>query len=455
MGPFIKSENKTLKMMLNVLIALFPILVFIWYNHGYVIYMDGKTDIVGLFYPLIFVLIGAITTFLVEFLYYRLIKRNNNFLHTYAFLPGLFLALILPIKTPIYVLVIGSVVASLSKIVFGGFGKNIFNPALIGYIFIAASFSFVFTTANYSIDTISQATPLTNASMVSGIGTYDEIVKPYGSLLNFFMGTIPGSLAETSALLCIVAFIYLTVTKTIKWRITVFYIATVFFITFGISRMLGQGLYYPLFHILSGGLMFGAVFMATDPVTSAATPMGQIFQGVFLGILTIILRLTGVEAVATSILIMNMFVFILDEIGSKARFNMMKTIPLILILCFITAISIVTLASKKRVVENKDPNFNIVEKEVSDDKTLYTVTQKGYGGDIKALVTIKNDKIVSVEIISHNETKDKYKLITDSNYINKLVNKQDELKDVDAVSGATVTSTALKKLLINVMEDYQ
>ena len=235
----------------------------------------------------------------------------------------------LPLNVPIYVLIIGSIVASLSKIIFGGFGKNIFNPALIGYIFVTFVYLNSFTTANYfnsyELDTISKATPLTNASMVTGVGTYDELIKPYGDLSNFLIGTIPGALAETSALLCIVAYIFLSLTKTIKWRIPLVYVSTVFLLTFGIGRVLDAGIYYPLFHILSGGLMFGAVFMATDPVTSAVTPIGQILSGLVLGILTVFLRFTGVEGVATSILVVNMLVFIFDKIGAKSRFNFFKS----------------------------------------------------------------------------------------------------------------------------------
>ncbi len=454
MGPFIKSSNKTSRMMFNLLIALTPIILFTVYKHGYIPYTHGQVDVFGIFYPLLFVLIGSLTTFIIELLYYLIIKRTDEFKTSYGFFPGLFLALILPIKTPIYVLLVGCLVASLSKIVFGGFGRNILNPALIGYIFVVATFSFVFSTSYYEVDTVSKATPLTNASMVSGIGTYDELVKPYGDLLDFFIGTTPGSLAETSTLLCLLAFIYLTCTKTIKWRISLSYISTVFLITFGISRLLGVGLYYPLFHILSGGLVFGAVFMATDPVTSAATTTGQIFQGILLGILTCILRFTTTEGVATSILIMNMFVFILDKMGSRVRFNSYACLPWVVLVCFMIIVSMFVLASKKRVVAEKDPNFNIVNKEVTDNKTIYTATQKGYGGNIKADVVIENGKIVSVEIISHNETKDRYQSVTDANYINKLIEGQDNLKNVDTVSGATVTSTSLRKLLINVMEDF-
>lgn len=458
MGPFLKSKNKTDKIMTNLLISLIPIIIFSVYKNGYIPYSHGKTNLFGLIYPLIFIVIGALTSFIVELLYYKFIKKNNEIKNSYSIFPGLFLSLILPLKTPIYILILGSIIASLSKIIFGGFGKNIFNPALIGYIFIVASYSFVFTTNyyfnDYELDAISSSTPLTNASMISDIGSYDKLVKPYGTLWNFFIGIIPGSLAETSALLCLISFAFLAFTKTIKWRIPLTYITTVFVITFGIGRLLGQGIYYPLFHILSGGLMFGAIFMATDPVTSTVTPTGQVFQGIFLGILTVFLRFIGVEGVATSILIMNMFVFMLDKIGIKSRFNFIKCLPWFIFVCVIIIISMIGLASTKRTIDNKDPNFNIISKDKMVDKTIYVATQKGYGGNIKAEIVIENDKIVSVEIISNNETKDRYKLVEGSDYISTLINNQNDLDNVDTVSGATVTSNAIKKLLINVMEDY-
>ena len=330
MGPFIRSKYKTNKIMLNTLIALFPLIIFSIYKNCYIPYSHGNITFIEMFNPIIFIIIGTLTSFVIEVIYALILKKKNYIKNSYAFFPGLFLSLILPINTPIYVLVIGCVIASVSKIVFGGFGKNIFNPALVGYLVIILFFSSVLTTNNYlnkyELDTINSPTPLTNASMVTGLGSYEELVKPYGNLSDFFIGTIPGSFIETSALLCLVAFIFLSLTKTIKWRIPLFYILTVFVITLGISRLLGEGIYYPFFHILSGGLMFGAIFMATDPVTSCVTPIGQILQGILLGLITVIFRFIGVEGVAFSILIVNLFVILLDKIGVQSRFNFTKSI---------------------------------------------------------------------------------------------------------------------------------
>lgn len=459
MGPFLRSKNSTNKIMLHLLVALLPIIIFTVYKNGYIPYSHGLISFIEIFNPLLTIFIGALTSFVVESIYALILKKKNYIKNSYAFFPGLFLALILPLHTPIYIVVIGSVVASISKIIFGGFGKNMFNPALVGYLFIILVFSSILTTDNYfnqyELDTISSPTPLTNASMVSGIGSYDELVEPYGDLSNFLIGTIPGSLAETSALLCIVAYIYLSFTKTIKWRIPLVYVATVFIITFGIGRLLGEGIYYPLFHILSGGLMFGAVFMATDPITSCVTPIGQILQGILLGIITVVFRFTGVEGVAYSILIVNALVFLLDKIGMVSRFNLLKSIIWFVIVWIIVIALTVILAASRRVEGNKDPNFDITSKEESGNQTIYNVSQEGYGGKIRAKVIIENDRIVSLEIISHHETANRYQLVLDSDYINQLINNQDNLDGLDTVSSATVTSNALKKLVINVLEDYK
>lgn len=459
MGPFLRSKNSTNKIMLHLLVALLPIIIFTVYKNGYIPYSHGLISFIEIFNPLLTIFIGALTSFVVESIYALILKKKNYIKNSYAFFPGLFLALILPLHTPIYIVVIGSVVASISKIIFGGFGKNMFNPALVGYLFIILVFSSILTTDNYfnqyELDTISSPTPLTNASMVSGIGSYDELVEPYGDLSNFLIGTIPGSLAETSALLCIVAYIYLSFTKTIKWRIPLVYVATVFIITFGIGRLLGEGVYYPLFHILSGGLMFGAVFMATDPITSCVTPIGQVLQGILLGIITVVFRFTGVEGVAYSILIVNALVFLLDKIGMVSRFNLLKSIIWFVIVWIIVIALTVILAASRRVEGNKDPNFDITSKEEVGNQTIYNVSQEGYGGKIRAKVIIENDRIVSLEITSHHETANRYQLVLDSDYINQLINNQDNLDGLDTVSSATVTSNALKKLVINVLEDYK
>lgn len=458
MGPFIKSENKTTKIMKHLLIALTPILIFTFIKNGIIPYAKGYTNIVGLFLPLIFILISTLSTFTFETIYTMIFEKQNikNCIkNSYSIFPGLFLGLILPINTPITLLILASLVSSIiAKMLFGGFGNNIFNPALVGRLFVISAYAIVIGKSggylnSYELDTISSSTPLTNASMINGIGTYETLVKPYGSLMNFLIGTIPGALGETSALLCILGFIYLTYFKAIKWKIPVTYILTVFAITYVIGGMNDLGIWYPLFQILSGGLMFGAIFMATDPVTSPVTPIGQVLYGMFLGILTVIFRfLTPLpEGVLTSILTMNMFVVILDKIGALARFDFKITlIPFIIAWILILGLSIGISINYNN--EQKDENFNIISKETTRTTTTYVVTQKGYSGNIKAKIVIDNDKVTQFEVLEQSDSF--YQKIEEENYLNKLK----ENSNIDTISGATVTSTAIKTMLKNVLYDY-
>lgn len=466
-GPFVKHANSTKKMMIHLLIALTPIIIFSFYKNGIIPYNHGYVSFIEMFYPLLFVLIPTLTSLIIEILYATIfLKKKKEDLKEYisesfSIFPGLFLGLILPINTPISILIFGAFMATfVGKLLFGGFGNNVFNPALIGRLFVISSYATVIGSNGgylnpYELDTITSATPLSNVAIVSGIGTYETLVAPYGSLWNFFLGTIPGAVGEVSTILCIIGFIYLTATKVIKWKIPVTYILTVFLMTYMIGSINDLGIWYPLFQIFSGGLMFGAVFMATDPVTSPTTPIGQVLYGLFLGILTIVFRyLTPLpEGVLTSILTMNMLVFIIDKIGAKARFSFKKSlITFLLAWILIVAIGGIIGNSYKKETTVTDPNYNIISKDKKGNITNYVVTQKGYSSNLKAEIIIEDGTIISMEIVSQNDSF--YQKIEDADYINKLVNGQQNINTVDAVSGATITSNALKQMIINTLNDY-
>ena len=463
-GTFMKSKSKTNHIMIHLLIALLPIICFSFYKNGIIPYLNNKITIFQMIYPLIFIIVPTFITFLVEFIFAKfcLNKKNQELKeyisNSYSIFPGLFLGLILPLNTPISIVILGAVVASLiGKMLFGGFGYNLFNPALVGRLFIISTYAMVIANNGgylnaYEIDTISSSTPLSN--IVEGIGTYDTLVKPYGSLLDFFIGTIPGSMGETSALLCLIGFIYLTITKVIKWRIPVMYILTVFIMTFVIGISNNVGIWYPLFEILSGGLFFGAVFMATDPVTSPITKVGQIVYGICLGILTVVFRyLTSYpEGVLTSILTMNMFVILIDKLGINIKNSIKKFILLISVMTFISIVISLGISTKYNK-EEIDNNYKIISKKQVDNQVIYNVSQKGYSGDITAEVIIENEKVISLNII--NQSDSFFDKVNKENYIDKLISNQNDLTNLDTVSGATISSTALKKLMINTLKDYK
>ncbi len=369
-APFVRRVDEggvsTNRMMGDFLIALVPIIIFSWIKNGLLPFIElnkvsaNGGSIIAMLYPLIFVLIGGFTSFLFETIYFyaflkvRTLKELlSKVLGSYAIIPGVLLALILPLKTPIVALVFGCFLANIVfKMLFGGFGKNVFNPALIAYAIITVTFSITSSYMNPSetLNVVTGVTPLTN--LAKSTVSYANIVAPYGTLWDFFLGTIPGSLGETSALLCIVAYIWLVVRKVINWRVPVVYIGTVYVITLIIALVNGYGMWYPAFNILSGGLFFGAVFMATEPVTTPRNPHGKVIFAVGCGVLTVLFRLIGMypEGVCTAILTMCLFTPVIDRLAATVRshrFNYKTVLKYGAVALLFTAIAVYTIIKAK------------------------------------------------------------------------------------------------------------
>lgn len=469
-GPHIKSENDTKKIMTRLLIALMPIVCFGIFKNVILVNISTDVPFIKTLNPVFMLIVGMLTSYITELLYMRyVLKKKDEILKkemskSFSIIPGLFIALVLPVTTPLWVVAFGAFTGTIiGKMLFGGFGNNIFNPALIGYLLISVSYSSL--AGNYlnlyELDAIATATPLTNLASLNYYGTYESIVGVYGSLFNFLSGTIPGALGEVSKILIIFAFIYLALTKTIKWRIPLTYILTVFVMTLIIGYTVDLGAWYSLFHVLSGGLLFGAVFMATDPVTTPITNVGQIFFGVSLGILTVVLRfLTPYpEGVMTSILFMNLLVFIFDKIGLKLKYNLKNIYIPIITFVIISGVSILLISNKlndaKNSISEKDDikSVEIISKTDNNGITTYTVSSKGWGV-IKAEVKVEGDTIKSIDITdSSGETQ--WSEIEKYNYVFEVINNQDNIEELDAISGSTRSSEALKNIVRKILKENE
>ncbi|MGL4335450.1 MAG: RnfABCDGE type electron transport complex subunit D [Turicibacter sp.] len=270
------------------------------------------------------VLVSIIAAILTETVYFASQKKFKNgyewlslIVKSYPIITAILFALCLPIGTPLPVVAIGSAVAVyFGKLLFGGVGYNPFNPALVGRALVTITWGGLLTTTLSNTDVISMATPLVNMAQNAYVGTYEQLVAPYGGMMSLFIGNYPSALGESVSFAIILAGIYLIKRHIIDWRIPVFYVGTVFVMTWIIGAMNGQaGIWYPTFHLLSGGLLFGAVFMATDLVTSPVARKGKVLFGVSLGILTVIIRMLGnyPEGVFFSILFMNLFKAVIDK----------------------------------------------------------------------------------------------------------------------------------------------
>lgn len=451
-GPYLKDSERTNKIMKRVLIALLPIILFSFYKNGIIPFSKGYTNIYGLFQPLILILTAGLTSLGTEFLYNKyFLKLKNPLQGKYAFFPGLFFSLLMSINTPLWMIVMGAFFATVvGKLLFGGFGHNIFNPALVGALFITVSYGALIPGGYlnaFELDTITGPTALAT----NYIDSFPKVIEAFGGIGNYIFGFIPGTLGETPKLLIIMSFIFLAVTKTIKYLIPLTYVGVVFITTFVIGSVNGLDITFPLFQIFTGGLLLGAVFMATDPVTTPTTRLGQVLFGIGLGLLTVIFRfLTPYpEGVLTSILTMNMLVILIDELGDQSqRKIILKIITLIIGLGLIIGTGFLIGNKIKSPVE-LDNNYQIIEK--ANQK--YQVSQKGFGGLIKAEIIFEKDLIKEINIISQNESL--WQNIEKEDYLQKLIDQQDNLEALDTVSGTTITSQALKDLIKNTKDDYK
>ena len=236
---------------------------------------------------------------------------NEGFL-----ISGIIYPLILPPTIPYWMAAVGIVVGVVfGKEVFGGTGKNIFNPALVGRLFLAIAFPAAMTMEwkQPFVDAVTQATPLMNFKATG------ELISNW----NLLLGNIPGSVGETCKIAIILGGIFLMITKVSNWRIPVSYLGTVAILSFVFNGIWPESFAPPLFQLLSGGLLFGAMFMATDPVTSPFTQGGRWIFGILLGVLTLCIRgFSGyVEGVMFAIIFMNIFAPLLDQLVLSFRYR--------------------------------------------------------------------------------------------------------------------------------------
>ena len=267
-------------------------------------------------YVLLMLAVGVTTSILTEYVAKRM-RRAPFFMDGSAIVTGLLFVLILPPRTPLWIVAVGSIFAiAIAKEAFGGLGFNIFNPALAGRAFVSVSFAgslgrWISPTTSWLADAVTTATPL-------GEGFATALSKPelYKAL---FLGDVAGSAGETSTLLILLGGALLLAFGVIKWHAPVFYIATVFILSWAMGHD-------PVFHILAGGLMLGAFFMVTDYVTSPLTTRGRIIFAVGAGVLVVLIRVLGnmPEGVNYSILMMNAFTPLIDRYVRPRPYGFVK-----------------------------------------------------------------------------------------------------------------------------------
>ena len=289
-SPHIHSGASTQRIMLDVIIALGPATLF-----GIIIFG---------FSALVTVAVTVAAAVAAEVLFCILLKKPLSTADLSAVVTGLLLALNLPSTVPLYVAVIGSVFAIVVvKLLFGGLGKNIVNPAIAARVFLLVAFSGAMGSyaAPFSADLTATATPLSSDTFL-----FKEI----------FFGVCPGSIGETSVIMLLFGGAYLVARRVITLHIPLSFILTVFFV----SLFAGEN---PFAQISMGGVMLGAIFMATDYVTSPMTGLGKVIFGIGCGLITMVIRLYAAlpEGVSYSILVMNLLVPLIDKLALTIPFG--------------------------------------------------------------------------------------------------------------------------------------
>ncbi|HHU06045.1 MAG TPA: RnfABCDGE type electron transport complex subunit D [Clostridiales bacterium] len=314
-SPHIRSDEDTRSIMLDVIISLIPAL-------AVAIYIFGLRSL-----TLTLVCVAACVFF--EWGYRKLLKKPSSVGDLSAVVTGMLLTFCLPVTVPYWIPVIGAFFAIvIVKQLYGGIGKNFLNPALAARAFLF-SWPVIMTTwaapLSYSrfANIFSVADAITSATPMEALHAGR---LPDATLWQAFIGEIGGSLGEISSLVLLLGGIYLVIRKVINPRIPLTYILTVAVVTFIFPKGGADSLTWMLYNLFCGGLMLGAIFMATDYATSPVTKKGQIIYGIGCGLLTVFIRYFGsyVEGVSYAILIMNVTVWLIDKSTLPRRFGIKK-----------------------------------------------------------------------------------------------------------------------------------
>lgn len=318
-SPHTHGKETTQKLMLNVVIALIPAFITSVFYFGLGAVIVTATSVAS--------------CIIFEYLIQKFIlRRPLSITDGSALVTGILLGFNLPSNIPVFIIIIGSFVAiAVAKMTFGGLGNNPFNPALVGRVFMLISFPVQMTSwpvpaglsTGYT-DAVTGATPL--AIIKEGIKngeSLSKLMEQIPSPANMLLGDMGGSIGEVGAIALLIGFAWLLIRKVITWHIPVSVIVTIAVFT-GLLWLINPAQNAdPMFHLLAGGVLLGAIFMATDYVTSPMVPKAMLIYGCGIGIITVVIRVYGAypEGVSFAILIMNAFVPLMNAYIKPKRFG--------------------------------------------------------------------------------------------------------------------------------------
>jgi electron transport complex protein RnfD len=478
------------------------------------------------FRALVVVLVSVVVGMATEAGGQRMMGRKVTISDGSAMVTGILLALNLPPTVPWWLVVVGSAIAIvIGKQIYGGLGYNPFNPALVARVILLISFPVQMTSwvkpsplFSRTIDAVTTATPLGEMKthlMVKG--TLEGFAM--GDLWDPFLGNIGGCIGETSVIALLIGAGFLLYRGYITWHIPVTFVGTVFILS-GLFWLINPDRYMnPVFHIVTGGLMLGAFYMATDMVTSPITNRGMMIFGVGCGVITIIIRLFGgyPEGVSYSILLMNAATPLIDRIPGRLPLVGERSLPgdpmkdilrlmvVLTSLCIVSALALAKIydltkgpiAHQKRLEVlraiktvlppyDNEPDRDMAKLSMGIDKrgeetqrvfyrgrkdgrligvAFKVASPEGYGGDIEVMVgLLPNGMINGIEILSHLETPGLGAKIREAKFKDRFENRnlsntawavKKDGGDIDGITGATISSRAVIKGVKEGLEFYR
>ncbi len=456
-SPNYRSPQSTTGIMRDLTVCLLAITIFSVAYYSATLGASAGLRVITL---MITSIVSALVT---EAIYFKASKQDikEGILSSYGWVTAMILTLISSINVSHYALAICTIIAIVfGKLVFGGFGQNIFNPAAFGEAVLMNSFS------GSNIDLMSSVTPTVAMNKFSWLGTSSAVsgvISQYSGLGKMLLGWYPSTIGSTCAILLIACLVFLIVRDDIDWQTSVFYIGTVFVVTLIIGLVHGVGVSYALVNVLAGGVLFGGVFMVTDPVTTPVTLPGKIVYGVGAGCFTVLFRLRSnmSDGVLYSILLMNMLTPAIDKLFDgnqiKDAAKIRNKTLLVSVISVVIIVLVGSLSSVKEATSSTDSGSSSSSSSSSSSASTsgatctdngdgtYACSAEGFSGEnLTATITVEDGKVTAITDMAGNNGDGIGDDWFDDPSVLIGVSSAD---DIDTISGGTMTSSGVKAMI--------
>ncbi len=468
-----KQSTSGIMFELSAALVIVTIASAIWY---------GVTGGVALGLRVILMSVTSVVTALCTEALYLIARKKKNVvnevLHSYGWVTGLIITLITRINVSYYAIILATLIAVLfGKMIFGGFGQNIFNPAAFAEAIIMNSFA-----SSVATDIQTGATPLAvmdSYGWVANGSVFENVVGQFGNLTGMFIGNYQSVIGGSCALLLIILGVYLIARRVIDYRLTVTYIVSVFVMSLVVGLIHGAGIEFAIFNVLAGGVLFAGVFMITDPVTSPVSIPGRYVFAVGTAALTLILRWKSnlPDGALFSILLMNMLTPAIDQIFDGSQINdagkilrnaLIGICAFLLVGCLVGATltsKTPTAAQEPETTETPAEATTLSAEDYSENKAtcqvvsndgttaVYACTAGGFEGTNEATVTVDLTKntVVAFEVTKFGDTEGVGDAAVADDQLQKYVGATLDSK-IDSTTGASYTSKSLRAMLAKALE---